>query len=96
MSRHFTIDENEYSDPSWIFVYCDEPDWDEPDGLFDLMERIITDIGGRIHPVENEYYQYTIDGVDSLIFQWDGCFGIVVICDPNKRKSAIEFLKKYT
>ncbi len=94
MNKRFMIsDENSLS--PWIYVMDNEQEWDEPDGLFELMKRISKDVGGSIHAVENNFYQYTIDGVDDLIFQWDGCFGIVVICKPCKRNSTIKFLKKY-
>jgi hypothetical protein len=90
MNYHYKIgivDEKE----KWIFISHDE--WDEIDAFVNLVKDIQNECNGKIIEVGDT--QYKVEGsLFNLIYQWDSCFGSVVIYNRNEQKEpAIEFLQ---
>lgn len=60
----------------WIFIKHE--DWDEDDAFVNLIKSIQKDCNGKIIDIGD--VRYKIEGSDfDLIYQWDSCFGTVVI-----------------
>ncbi len=92
MNYHYKIsivDEKE----KWIFISHDN--WDEIDAFVNLVKELQKDCNGKITEVGDA--QYKIEGsLFDLIYQWDSCFGSVVIYNRNEQKEpVIEFLQAY-
>lgn len=90
MNYHYKIgkvDEKE----KWIFIKHDN--WDETDAFVYLLKGIQKECNGKV--IEVGIMQYMIVGsLFNLVYQFDDCFGSVVIYDKNEQKeSAIKFLK---
>ena len=77
---------------SWIFIKDEHSCYDEPDGFIHMIEKIKEHVGGKIVPLGND--EYLIEGDElGLVYQWDSCFGITIVCPNNRcRKNAIELL----
>lgn len=78
---------------NWISIQNDNPY--DIDAFVNLMKKIQDSCNGRIKEVG--YLQYCVIGSKyNLIYQWDSCFGIVVIYDDcSKKDESIDFLEKY-
>lgn len=78
---------------SWIFLHCDEDDFDTPDAFIELVKRAQKILGGKIINLGETRYRIENDNLD-LIFQWDSCFGMVVEVPSNSSyEKAVRFLK---
>lgn len=78
---------------SWIFIITDDEwDYEEPDAFIYMMKTIKERVNGKIIALENDSYR--IEGTDvDLIYQWDSCFGITVVCPKFvTRECALEYL----
>lgn len=78
---------------NWISIQDDTPY--DIDAFVNLMKKIQYSCDGIIEEVG--YLQYCVIGSKyNLIYQWDSCFGIVVIYDDcTKKDEVIDFLEKY-
>lgn len=78
---------------SWLFIK-EESSYDEPDGFIHMMKKVKEHVDGEIIALGND--EYLIEGDEmGLIYQWDSCFGITIVCPNNRsRKKAIDFLVK--
>lgn len=83
------VDEKE----KWIFIGHD--DWDESDPFVNLLRIIQKDCNGKI--IEVGDMQYKVEGSNyDLVYQWDSCFGSVVIYNTKEQKEPVlEFLESY-
>lgn len=77
----------------WIFISDSDPF--ESDAFVNLVKAIQSDLNGKLTCVGE--VQYKIEGDPfGLIYQWDSCFGSVVIYENNEQKDAVvEFLQNY-
>lgn len=92
MNYHYKIGKvNE--EEKWIFIEHD--DWDEVDAFVYMVKDIQKECNGKI--VEVDYLQYKIEATGfNLIYQFDDCFGSVVIYERNEQKeTVIEYLKAH-
>ncbi len=92
MNYHFeimSVNEKE----RWIYINHDCSF--EIDAFVNLVKAIQSDCNGKIISVGD--VQYRIEGSKlDLIFQWDDCFGSVVIYNKKEQKEfVIEFLQSY-
>ncbi len=77
------------------WIYINHKDWDDDDGFVNLVKSIQNDCNGKIVDIGD--VRYKIEGSDfDLIYQWDSCFGTVVIY-PNKsqKEPVTKFLESY-
>lgn len=92
MNYHYNItliDETEH----WIFISHDHPN--EADAFVNLVTKIREACHGRIEEIGSLQYRIDGDGL-GLIYQWDSCFGTVVIYNEAKQKEeTAEFLKRF-
>jgi len=84
-----SVDEKE----RWIFIGNADPS--ESNAFINLVKAIQSDRNGELICVGE--MQYKIEGDPfGLIYQWDSCFGSVVIYAYNEQKDAVlEFLQIY-
>lgn len=77
----------------WIFIKHDN--WIESDAFINLLNTIKSDCNGKTIEVGDD--QYKIEGSElELIYQWDSCFGSVVIYNKKEQlESVIDFLHCY-
>lgn len=92
MNYHYKIsivDEKE----KWVFISHD--DCYESDAFVNLVKAIQSDCNGKTINVGD--VRYKIEGSElDLIYQWDSCFGSVVIYNKKEQKeSVLEFLQRY-
>lgn len=77
---------------NWIFIKHE--DWDEPDGFINLLKRISCFYHGGIIEVGDVQYKVKNDKFN-LTYQWDSCFGTVVIYNSaSQKEDVIQFLEK--
>lgn len=84
-----SVDEEE----RWIFIGHADPF--ESDAFINLVKAIQSDRNGELICVGEMQYKIEGDPFGS-IYQWDSCFGSVVIYANNEQKDAVlEFLQIY-
>ena len=75
----------------WIHINHDY--WDESDAFFYLLKHIQKECNGKIIDVGDMQFK-VLGSVFNLIYQYDDCFGSVVIYEKDEQKeSVIAFLK---
>lgn len=63
----------------WIYITTgDSRDFQEPDSFIHFVKKATGRVNGKIAEVGLYQYRITGDKID-LIYQWDSCFGIVII-----------------
>ena len=87
---------NVFGDGNWIHVYH-EYAMEEPDSFVALVKSVQSELDGKIVKVPNEDMQYMIDNDPmKLVFQWDSCFGnVVIVQDGTCRDSAVTLLERH-
>ena len=80
---------------SWILIFHEYATVDT-DSFVALLKSVQSELGGKIVKVRNEDVQYMIDNDPmELVFQWDSCFGnVVIIQDGRYRDSAVALLER--
>ena len=68
---------------TWIFIHCDEWDFEEPDSFILFLNTYRDSISGKTLKY-SKYTQYIVNNDElGLIFQWDDLVGNTVVIPEN-------------
>lgn len=77
----------------WIHIRHDN--WAETAGFLYLVQAIQRECNGEVIDIGDDQYKVIGSKLD-VIYQWDSCFGSVVIYNKKEQKeSVIEFLENH-
>lgn len=87
-----SINETEH----WIYITTsDSWDLEEPDAFIHLVKKAAGRVNGKIMEAGPCQYRITGDKID-LIYQWDSCFGIVIIYPENvEQANVLSYIQEF-